>query len=89
VGSNGARGGDGGTAVAKPGGGPSKPHEQPGPGKPKPGPGPGKPKPPPPLAETGRASIPLVLVALVTLILGAGLVGTARRSSKHDAPPAG
>ncbi|MGH8934043.1 MAG: hypothetical protein ACRDZO_26250 [Egibacteraceae bacterium] len=36
------------------------------------------------LAETGRASVPLALVALVALILGAGLVGAARRFDRRS-----
>ena len=31
------------------------------------------------LAETGRATIPVLIVALLTTALGLGLVGTARR----------
>ncbi|MGH8906184.1 MAG: hypothetical protein ACRD0K_06655 [Egibacteraceae bacterium] len=41
-------------------------------------------KPEAALAETGRDSAPLALVALVTLILGAGLVGAARRFDRRN-----
>jgi hypothetical protein len=99
VGSNSARGGIGGNAKAVPGAKADKPvadkpvhddkgapsddgkKEQPA----KPAKDEAKPSvKEPALVETGRASVPLMLIALVSLILGVGLVGAARRFDRRN-----